>query len=209
MFADGTGWELETGGSPLCESCGAEPAVVHLVQVQDGAIAHTHLCQRCAQQAAEEGPASMAVVFAMPAMLTGLFGNALASEKGRRAVPPSLDDPVCGVCATTLEQVTDSGQLGCAACYGVFAAQVEQAIAAAHDSLAYHGKLPRNLPVELDGRREVVRLRRMMTELVENERFEEAASVRDRLAELDAGPAGDRAAAPGGLPSLDTLAPGE
>jgi len=209
MFADGSGWELETGGSPLCESCEAEQAVVHLVQIQDGAIAHTHLCQRCAQQAAEDGPASMAVVFAMPAMLSGLFGNVLASEKGRRESPPTLDDPVCGVCGTTLEQVTDSGLLGCAACYDVFAAQVEQAIAAAHDSLAHHGKLPRHLPVELDGQREVVRLRRMLTELVESERFEEAAGVRDRLAELDAGPAGDRAAAPGGLPSVDTLASGE
>jgi protein arginine kinase activator len=200
MFADGSGWELETGGSPLCESCGAEQAVVHLVQIQDGAIAHTHLCQRCAQQAAEDGPASVAVVFAMPAMLKGLFGNVLASEKGRRESPPTLDDPVCGVCGTTLDEVTESGQLGCAACYGVFAAQVEQAIASAHDSAVYQGKLPRHLPAGLEGQREVVRLRRMLSELVDNERFEEAAGVRDRLAELDADQAGARTAAPGGLP---------
>ena len=127
MFADGSGWELETGGSPLCESCGSEPAVVHLVQIQDGAIAHTHLCQHCAQQAAEHGPATMAVVFAMPAMLSGLFGNVLKPEDAeRRAGPPSLDDPVCGVCGTTFEQVTDSGELGCAACYDVFASQVSR-----------------------------------------------------------------------------------
>jgi protein-arginine kinase activator protein McsA len=33
--------------------------------------------------------------------------------------------------------------------------------------------------------REVLRLKRMLDELVETERFEEAAGVRDRLAELD------------------------
>jgi protein arginine kinase activator len=209
MFADGSGWELETGGSPLCESCGSEQAVVHLVQIQDGAIAHTHLCQRCAQQAAEHGPASMAVVFAMPAALTGLFGNVLATEKGRPTPPPTLDDPVCYVCGTTLEQVTESGQLGCAACYGVFAAQVEQAMTSAHDTSVYQGKLPRNLPQELDGQREVVRLRRMLSELVDNELFEEAASVRDRLAELAAGVVGDRATTPGGLRAEDEWATGE
>lgn len=207
MFADGSGWELETGGSPLCESCGAEQAVVHLVQIQDGAIAHTHLCQRCAQQAAENGPASMAVVFAMPAALTGLFGNVLAAEKGQPTPPPTLDDPVCYVCGMTLEQVTDSGLLGCAACYGVFAEQVEQGMALAHGSVVYQGKLPHNLPEKLDGQREVVRLRRMLSELVDSERFEEAASVRDRLAEIDAGV--DRAVAPGGMPTLDSVTPGE
>ena len=209
MFADGSGWELETGGSPLCESCGAEQAVVHLVQIQDGAIAHTHLCQRCAQQAAENGPASMAVVFAMPAMLTGLFGNVLASDKDRRESPPTLDDPFCGVCGTTLEQVTDSGQLGCAACYGVFAAQVEQAIAAAHGSLVHQGKSPRHLPVEArrsaGGRAPAAHVERP---------GRERALRRGRWRARPAGGTrcrsdGDRAAAPGGLLSLDPSAPGE
>lgn len=209
MFADGSGWELETGGSPLCESCGSEQAVVHLVQIHDGAVAHTHLCGRCAQQAAEQGPASMAVVFAMPAMLTGLFGNVLKPEEGRRTTLPTLDDPVCGVCGTTLEQVTESGRLGCAACYDVFAVQVEQAMAAARDSLVYQGKLPRHMPQNVDGPREVVRLRRMLTELVDRERFEEAAGVRDRLAELGAGLAGGRAAASAGRPARDPRASGE
>ena len=185
MFADGSGWELESGGSPLCESCSSEPAVVHLVQIQDGAIAHTHLCQRCAQQAAEHGPATMAVVFAMPAMLSGLFGNVLKPEDAeRRAGPPSLDDPVCGVCGTTLDQVTESGEARLRGCYDVFSSQVDQALATADDPPVYQGKLPHRLPEDVQGQREILRLRRMLEELVECERFEEAAGVRDRLAEL-------------------------
>ena len=152
----------------------------------------------------------MAVVFAMPAMLSGLFGNVLKPEDAeRRAGPPSLDDPVCGVCGTTLEQVTDSGELGCAACYDVFASQVEQALATADDPPVYQGKLPRQLPEDVQGRREIVRLQRMLSELVRSERFEEAAGVRDRLVELGGPSAGERAAAPSGRPSRDALSPSE
>jgi protein-arginine kinase activator protein McsA len=65
------------------------------------------------------------------------------------------------------------------------------------------------MPQNIDGPREVVRLRRMLSELVDRERFEEAAGVRDRLAELGAGPTGGHAAAAAGRTARDVPGSGE
>ena len=46
------------------------------------------------------------------------------------------------------------------------------------------GKMPRRGPESDTLRHEIMRLQRMLRELVECERFEEAAGVRDRLTEL-------------------------
>jgi protein arginine kinase activator len=49
---------------------------------------------------------------------------------------------------------------------------------------AHLGKVPQRGSERDVLRREVMRLERMLRELVDHERYEEAASVRDRLAEL-------------------------
>ncbi len=183
MFADASDWELHGSASPVCEACGAEPATVHVVRMEDGNITHTRLCQSCAEEAAEEQE-QVSLVFALPADLAGLFGGFFLKASTQRA--DSTDGQrVCEVCGTTMDEVVETGLLGCPTCYEAFSDQV--AASMGEDTEVYPGKVPlqRSAPGGLDTAREVARLQHMLRELVETERFEEAASVRDRLAELD------------------------
>ena len=74
--------------------------------------------------------------------------------------------------------------VGCSVCYQVFAEYLHTVVQGDAELSAHLGKVPRRGSESDIARREVMRLQRMLRELVDCERFEEAASVRDKLSEL-------------------------
>jgi protein arginine kinase activator len=139
----------------------------------------------------------MALILAVPSVLS----HSGQSKEKNEASPPRLnkaDTQVCTVCGTTLADVKESGLVGCSVCYQVFADYLRALVPGEAELPAHLGKIPRNGSESDKLRREVMRLQRMLRELVDCERFEEAASVRDKLAELQA--AGSGAAGTSGCP---------
>lgn len=185
MFADESpDWNLDLNGSADCELCGDEPATMHLLRVVDGTISHTHLCAHCAEGVAEQTE-GLALVLAVPSVLRG-FSKRAAAEQDETAGPSSCERPesFCGVCGTTLSDLKESGMVGCAGCYRVFTDHLEAAVRREAEPIEHLGKVPLRGPEDDTLRHEMMRLERMLRELVAHERFEEAAGVRDRLAEL-------------------------
>ncbi len=184
MFAEGAEPQ-PGGGASHCESCGIQPATVHVAKVEDGKIVTSDLCQSCAAELGREA-AGNALVFAVPLGVGQVLGGLLGVDQPQ--APPVADeapDIVCGVCGTTAADVREHGLLGCAACYDAFGPYLDESAEADPGEIRCHlGKLPARGPEGAGARREVLRLQRMLRELVESERFEEAAGVRDRLAEL-------------------------
>jgi protein arginine kinase activator len=145
-------------------------------------MSHAQLCQTCAE--AEAGQVEgAALVLALPALL----GAQLSPRSSAKMVDQDhVFAPVCGVCGTTLSRFRETGLFGCASCYQVFHSYLDDDSDEETATVPEHmGKTPSRIPSDQHVRREVVRLRRMLSELVESERFEEAAGVRDRLAELE------------------------
>jgi protein arginine kinase activator len=187
VFADESPeWNIDLGGAVTCEMCGEEPATVHLLRVVDGTVNHTHLCPGCAETMAE-GTDGLALVLVVPSALRHL-GNSQAANAADAALPPvpSGDDELrfCAVCGTTLTDLKESGLVGCAKCYQIFAEYLEASFRGSAEPTEHLGKMPQRGPETDTLRHEIMRLERMLRELVAYERFEEAAGVRDRLAEL-------------------------
>lgn len=185
MFAEDSSWNVAPEPGSLCESCSEEPATVQMVRVEGQSITHTRLCRQCAEEMAGQVD-GISMMFAVPANLGAAFASLL--ERVTTGNPPALEENVtCGQCGTSLHELLDSGLLGCAACYRVFARHLEEAVVARGETREHPGKVPSRRPDGDQQSREIVRLQRMLRELVASERFEEAASVRDRLAELGEG----------------------
>jgi protein arginine kinase activator len=182
VFSEGSEWQAAPSGGRICESCGEEPATVHVLHFDGEGMSHAQVCQSCAE--AEAGQVEgAALVLALPALFSALVAPKSSSKAVDHDHPFA---PMCGVCGTTLGEFRESGLFGCAACYQVFHSYLEDGSEdEVDDALAHMGKTPSRVPGDQHVRREVVRLRRMLSELVESERFEEAAGVRDRLAELE------------------------
>lgn len=183
MFVEGSPeLNIDNDGSTPCEMCGEEGAVIHLLRVQEGAVTHTRLCHSCAEALAGETE-GIALVLAVPAALRQIAGGSRAEEASDPASVQE-DSRVCTVCGTTLADLKETGTVGCPLCYQVFAEHLWAAVEHNAEHAAHLGKVPRGGSTADSRRHEVTRLRRMLRELVETERFEEAASVRDRLADL-------------------------
>jgi protein arginine kinase activator len=177
------GWSFELGASVICERCGEESASVHLLRVIDGSVTHTHLCPACAEGIAEETE-GLALVLAVPSVLRQL-GRATSSEEAAAPVSGAEHkEQFCDVCGTTLTDLKESGLAGCANCYRAFADYLETLLANGAEPVEHLGKIPHRGPEHDSLRHEMLRLQRMLRELVDCERFEEAAGVRDRLTEL-------------------------
>jgi protein arginine kinase activator len=178
-------WSFEVGSPVTCERCGEEPASVHLLRVVDGAVSHTHLCPECAEGIAEETE-GLALVLAVPSALRNLGKSAATTDEDAVAAPPAGDihDKFCGSCGTTSSDIKESGLVGCAKCYEIFTEELEAALQKGPESVEHLGKIPHRGPETDTLRHEMLRLQRMLRELIATERFEEAAGVRDRLTEL-------------------------
>ena len=175
-------WRFDFGGSVTCEMCGEEPATIHLLRVAEGAVTHTHLCGRCAESVADESD-GLAIVLAVPSVLRQL-GKGPVEEQVAPALQAEGAEPFCSVCGTTLSDVKESGLVGCTKCYQVFQEYLEGLLEQGAEPVEHMGKMPHRGPETHTLRHEIMRLERMLRELVACERFEEAAGVRDRLAEL-------------------------
>ncbi len=185
MFAEESpDWGLSLDGSVTCEMCGEEPATVHLLRVVDGTVIHAHLCPNCAENVAEQTN-GLALVLAVPSVLRHL-GKTPVNDGSEETIPAfgEPDAKFCAVCGTTLSDLKESGMVGCAKCYQVFADHLEASITGGAEPVEHPGKMPHHGPETDNLRHEIMRLERMLRELVAHERFEEAAGVRDRLAEL-------------------------
>jgi protein arginine kinase activator len=183
VFADESPeWNLDFDGSDTCEECGEAAAIIHLLRVENGSVTHIRLCQGCAENLAghTEG---MSLVLAVPSAL-GHSGKKKEKDEAGRVPFPKPVLQVCTVCGTTLSDLTESGMVGCSVCYQVFADHLQKLIQGEAELSAHLGKVPQRGSEGDVVRREVMRLQRMLRELVDCERFEEAASVRDKLAEL-------------------------
>lgn len=183
MFAEESpDWSLDLGGSVTCEICGQEPATLHLLRVVDGSVSHTHMCPGCAEGMAEQAD-GLALVLAVPSVLRRL-AKSPAVDEAAPAPPLERKERFCGVCGTTLTDLKESGLVGCSKCYQVFAEYLVASLPDGAEPVEHLGKIPHRGPETDTLRHEIMRLQRMLRELVACERFEEAAGVRDRLAEL-------------------------
>ena len=126
----------------------------------------------------------MALVLAVPSILRKVGKGGEAEEAVAPTPQSESKEHFCEVCGTTITDLKESGLVGCSNCYKVFADYLESLLAEGTEPVEHLGKIPRRGPETDNLRHEILRLQRMLRELVECERFEEAAGVRDRLTEL-------------------------
>jgi protein arginine kinase activator len=158
-----------------------ETAAVHLVKIEGAEIVHRRLCPGCAELSVAE-PDAAAVIFALPGGVGNLLGR--LAEQPEQQVAQEVGRRACPVCSTTISDLREGGLAGCATCYLTHMEAIDSVLFAGRQPRAYEGKVPRQAPAAFRLRQEILRLERMLGELVEDERFEEAAGVRDRLGEL-------------------------
>jgi protein arginine kinase activator len=177
----------------VCEECG-RPATVHVTTIANGQRQDHHLCESCAREKGELEflPDPQKALEAWIASLAGLAGH--AQVRPGVAPAPTASCPSCGL---TFQEFVQTSQLGCADCYRSMAEALAPVISHVQGTAPYSGKLPAKVEGTVRRDKDIRRLRETLARLVAQERYEEAARVRDELRalETEARPGGAAAAA--------------
>lgn len=161
----------------LCDVCREQDASVHLTQVVKGEVTLMHLCPKCA---AERGIET--TVTAPPKNVLGDFLQAVQQQAGA-----SQSDAVrCTYCSMTLRDFRSTGRLGCSRCYATFEQSLRELLRRVHGNAKHVGRrYAPPAPNVLERSTSIGELRDRLRRAIENEEFELAASLRDKIKDIE------------------------
>jgi protein arginine kinase activator len=152
-----------------CHHCESQ-ATVHLTQIINGQMHKMDLCEVCAQEKGVTNPDNLSI------------GNLLSEDQPK--VDTGSASMTCESCGTTHQDFKKGGRLGCEACYHVFRPVLEPLLDGMHAGIKHLGKIPSRTVVKKDEQENEELLRTQLKQAVEEENYEKAAELRDRLKKL-------------------------
>ena len=161
-----------------CDVCKQKTATVFLTQIVDGKMQKVNLCDTCSKEKGVTDPKG----FALADLLLGLG----ASEEMER----SGTGQKCPMCSFSQAYFKKTGRFGCSNCYEVFAEGLETMLKGMHKGTTHTGKVPQRLLKARQHAEELKRLQRELRKAVDDEKYETAAELRDKIKHLEPGAAG-------------------
>lgn len=157
-----------------CDECHIRPATVKIQIVRQGQVVERALCPLCGQK---YGP-GLTAPLATPApfaLLNGLMGPPPEA--------PALPGPArCNHCGYPFHQFQQTSMLGCAECYRSFSPQIEVILRRTQGGTVMHGgKNPGRKGGKTEQRQMLDTLRADLDLAVKEQRFEDAARLRDEI----------------------------
>jgi len=169
----------------LCDECGERPATIHITKIVNNNRTKLNLCDQCAQKyQTQHFSFSFEPTFSIHKFLAGLLDEDFDIGQGIK-IPKTDAGLKCNKCGMTYAEFTRNGRLGCGECYETFRPKLKPLLNRIHGSSTHTGKIPKHLGENIRYKRELEDLRRELKNLVAEERFEEAAVVRDKIRELE------------------------
>lgn len=156
-----------------CQRC-PKQASLHITEIEGGEYEEYHFCEDCAQKYLYEPQAKVAEAKAGAATAT-----AEAEEMSE------LNQRVCPECGMKFKEFRTQGRLGCAHDYISFREELMPLLENIHGEVRHRGKSPRRRPKDKERRAELATLRKDLKKAVDQEDYEAAARLRDRIKTLE------------------------
>jgi len=158
----------------LCDICKKAEATVHLTQIVDGKMLKVDLCESCAKEKGVQEAAGFS--------LANLLVELGAGEESRIEAP-GVQCPVCGF---TQADFKKTGRLGCSACWETFEPALASLLKAMNKGDHNVGKVPAKAEHTLALNGKMQELAEQLEKAVREEKYEDAAQIRDQIREMEA-----------------------
>ena len=183
----------------LCQRCQQRQATVFFSQTVGNQTTQAHLCEVCAQEQSKAYGLN-AMFFNPFAAISDFLNNFMnwgegqitevnSGRAGSVAVDPQAQCPHCGYQLSTFRQ---NGRLGCTQCYEAFKTALEPLISSIHGNVRHVEENENvekgdggNIAPQGVGGADAKELRERLKKAVENEKYEEAARLRDEIKKLE------------------------
>ena len=156
----------------LCQNCGEREARINITQIVNNQKTEIRLCHQCAQQGGHADS-----VFALHKMLAGMVDWNPETISGGK---------ICSGCGMTEQELRQNGRFGCEECFQTWAPLVKTILGRVQGRTDNTGKVPHSAGDKVKRQRELGDLKQKLETAISEERFEEAAQIRDRIRNMQA-----------------------
>ncbi len=166
-----------------CQHCNEREANTHIKRNINGKKEEMYLCDKCAEELGvmKEFEFEPFGAFANDS----LFGNLLTAGVSALNTLTGIDR--CTYCGSTWSDIVNSGRVGCDHCYEKFESRLEPSLERLHGKTKHIGKTvsyTEEEEAETKPESEVEKLKAELKTAIQEQRFEDAAVLRDKINEL-------------------------
>lgn len=170
-----------------CERCNKNEANFYYEENINGHTRSVHLCRECAAQLQagsalfQEGASHISFPFTQHTgnnILDGLFGISASTA-------PPKSQTACPGCHATWNDLMKAGKAFCPQCYTTFGEELKPTVRSLHGNVTHVGRAPAGRRAQREKRDRLTALRTRLATAIAEERFEEAATLRDEIRALE------------------------
>src|SRR5690625_3788433 len=168
-----------------CSECNKRPATLYFSKIINGQKTEIKVCEICATKKGYINHSEE--TYSLHDLLTGLFNFGSSQvELQNEQIFKEIDELQCPKCNITFNDFQRIGKFGCASCYGAFKVKLDSVFRRVHSGNTKHeGKIPKRQGRHLHTKKEIAQYREQLQQLIKQEKFEQAAVVRDAIKRLE------------------------
>ena len=179
-----------------CDNCGQREATVRYSENINGKRRELHLCEECSRELGIDR-----MDFSMPIDFSNFFAGLLGELESPELMPmfDSMKGLKCKNCGYEFDDILNTGKFGCANCYDTFESRLDPIIRKIQGSNQHIGRLGKITEHKIDvnpekgskvtkksrQKSEVEELKEKLKLAVKEERYEDAAKLRDEIAKKE------------------------
>ena len=180
----------------LCDNCGKREANVRYSENINGMRKELNLCEECSKKL---GIGKMN--FNMPIDFSSFFGDFMQDFATPEFMPlfNKMKALKCDNCGSTFDDIVNTGKLGCANCYEVFEDRLDPIMRRIQGSNRHVGRIGKILDNKIENRQkakeqgkeveednnELLKLKEDLKLAIKEERYEDAAKLRDEIKKIE------------------------
>lgn len=174
----------------LCQKCHKKTASVFISSIINGQETRMYLCSDCAK----DYPLfdfNFQEPFSIKDVMDKFKINEDSSsgDEGENLLATDKDSKdkeiICPNCYSTYEEYRETGKLGCSRCYEAFEEQIKPILKNIYGYEEYIGKIPKKDDSHIYISNEIRILKEDLNRAVEQEEYEKAANIRDKIKDLE------------------------
>lgn len=187
----------------LCDNCGKREANVRYSENINGRKTELNLCEECSKKLGINN-----IDFSMPIDFSSFFGEVMEDFARPEFMPlfNEIKALKCNECGSSYEDIVNTGKLGCGNCYHVFEERLDPIIRRIQGANRHVGrvgkiidnKIEQKVSNPINQKEDIVNnteqskkqnqlenLQQQLKQAIKEERYEEAAKIRDEIKKIE------------------------
>lgn len=178
-----------------CENCGKNEANVKYTQIINGEKKQMFLCQECSAKLGIDSNIHLNMPINFSSFLSDFFDD-VSGISSMPIIGKALECPKCGL---TFDEFMNTGKFGCSNCYSDFESRIDPILRSLQGATNHVGRIgtvkegnnvKQNLYDKMEEKQnanlnKVDKLKEDLKNAIKEERYEDAAKIRDELKKID------------------------